>query len=313
MALIRLDLPSKDSMNRAMDLVGGLYAVQEPADPRELRAEVLARGIRALQVPPGADLGWANGLPLEFLIVPLAGSVEVVGTLQRLRGLHLGSWTGPLPFGALPSLEWFDTQEPERGQIDPLLELSSERLHHLSVGRYPFADTTPLRALQHLTHVALGDSRRLRSVDGLGHLRHLRHIVLYRCPGLESLAGLEAVPGLRHIEIENCSRITDLSPLADLTDLRSVKLELRTIPSLAPLIGHPGLEFVWLVSTKRPDAQVVEPLLQSPRLRFLAAGRSCWLRTEGAWKAIPNIYAATRGEAVLHEGFVDEYHHSAMW
>jgi hypothetical protein len=311
--LIRRRLSAKDTMHRAMDAVGGLYVAGEPADPQDLRIEVLARGIRALEIPPGVDAEWVRGLPLEFLVVHSSDSVEFIGTLQRLRGLRLASWTGQLRFDGLPALEWFDTAEPERGQLEPLLKGDNEHLHHLGVGRYPFTDTTPLANLKHLTHAALGDSRRLVSVTGLDRLRQLRHLVLYVCPRLESLAGVEEAPGLTHIEIENCNRITDLSPLARLVHLRSVKIEARKPPSLASLIGHPGLEYIWIVSTKRPAPGLIEPLLESPRLRFLAAGRSCWLRRDGGWEHVPNIYAATPDQGVLHETLVDEYHRAAAW
>jgi hypothetical protein len=311
--LIRRNLASKDTMHRAMDAVGGLYIVREPADQQELRSEVLAREIRALELPPGADAEWVRGLPLEFLIVPYTHSVDFLGSLRRLRGLHLGSWTGQLRFELLPFLEWFDTTEPEREQLEPLLNNANEHLHHLGVGRYPFADATPLGGLRHLTHVALGHSRRLVRVSGVGHLPQLRHLVLYACPRLESLAEVEEAPGIKHIEIERCNRITDLSPLAGLVQLRSVKIEMSTPPTLAPLIGHSSLAYIWLVSTKLPAAEFVEPLLESPRLRFLAAGRSCWLRRDDRWEHVPNIYAATHEEGVLHEGLVDEYHRAAAW
>jgi len=311
--LARRELPSQDTMHRAMNAVGGLFIVPASADPQDVRTEVLARGIRALEVLSGASIEFVRGLPLEFLMVSDAGSVDPISTLQGLRGLHLGSWRGTVAFDALPLLEWFGTTEIERGQLEPLLENGGKRLHHLAAGRYRFADTAPLHSLTHLTHLAIGDSRALASLDGLDDLRRLQHLSLYICPKLESLSGVQAVVGLRHIEIESCNRITDLSPLCSLPQLCSVKIELRKPPTLAPLARHPSLEFLWVVSTKVPAADQVEQLLESPRLRFLAAGRRCWLREDSEWQHVPNIYDMAHRQSLLHDRLINQWNAVAAW
>lgn len=310
--LSRRALQSNDTMHRAIEGVGGLHVVPAAADPERVRREVLARGIHALEVQ-SRDLEVVRGLPLEFLIALDVDSVEPLATLEGLRGLHVQAWTGGLDFDALPRLEWFGATEIERGQLDPLLERDREELHHLSVGRYPYADATPLHPLAHLTHVAIGDSRAFTSPRSLGALTRLRHLSVYRCPKLESLAGVETASGLQHVDLQTCNRVTDLSPLARLEGLRSVQIETRNPPSLTPLIGHPTLEYLWIVSSKRPPPDVVDALLRSPRLRFLHAGRSAWLRPDGEWESIPDIYAMTGSQRATHERMTQERSDLAAW
>lgn len=310
--LSRRDLPSRDTMHLAMNAAGGLYVVPASADSAQVRAEVLARGIRALEVEAGTSIEFVRSLPIEFLIVSDTDSAEPVGTLPGLRGLHLGWWGGELDFDALPNLEWFGTTEIQQGQLEPLSRRERPRLHHLAVGQYRFADVSPLRRLVHLTHVAIGDSRVFSRLDGLGGLSRLQHFSLYRCPKLESLAGVEEATGLEHLELESCNRITDLSPLARLR-LRSVRIEMRTPPSLEGLVGHPSLEYLWIVTTRRPATEVVEQLLQSPRLRFVAVGKSCWLRAEGVWEHIPTIYAMSSTQNGVHQRALSEWNACAAW
>ena len=54
----------------------------------------------------GASLEVVRGLPLAFIIVSDAESVDPIHTLHDLRGLHLGSWEGSLDFDVLPLLCW---------------------------------------------------------------------------------------------------------------------------------------------------------------------------------------------------------------
>lgn len=310
--LDRRPLHSTDTMHRAIEAAGGLYVVPAGADGHEVRAEVAVRGIRALELQ-GRNLDVVRGLPIEFLLAEGADSAEPVETLEALRGLHLGAWTGRLDFDALPQLEWFGTTEVEPGQLEPLLERDRPALHHLRVGRYRFADATPVRSLTHLTHLLIGDSRAFTSLQGVEALPGLRHLGLYLCPKLDSLAGLEGAPALEHVDLQTCNRITDLTPLARLAGLRSVQIEMRAPPSLAPLVDHPALEYVWIVSAKRPEPEVVDALLRSPRLRFLATGRGWWLRPDDEWEHIPDIYAMTERQDALYDRVMNERVQVAAW
>jgi hypothetical protein len=303
--LNRRVLQSTDTMHGAVESAGGLYMVPAGADAQEVRREVIARGLCALEVH-GRDIEVVRDLPLDFLVTFDVDSVESITTLRGLRGLHVDSWAGHLDFDALPRLEWFAATELVRGQLDGLLERERQKLHHLWVGRYRFADATPLAALTRLTHLAIGDSRSFTSPRGLEALSGLQHFHAYLCPKLASLDGVEAAVGLRHVCLETCNRITDLAPLARLEGLRSVQLDMRVPPALSPLIGHPALEYLCIVSAKRPEPDIVDGLLRSPRLRFLTAGRSAWLRTDGRWEHIADIYAMTERQSAMHEQVRDE-------
>jgi hypothetical protein len=310
--LNRRVLQSTDTMHRAIEAAGGLHVAPAVADPMEVRREVLARGIRALEVQ-GRDIEVVRDLPLDFLVTFDVDAVEPITTLQGLRGLHIDSWTGHLDFDDLQRLEWFTTTEIAPNQLDPLLERDRPTLHHLWVGRYRFADVTPLTTLKHLTRLAIGDSRSFTSLQGLAALPALQHFHAYLCPKLASLDGVEAAVGLRHVCLETCNRITDLAPLAHLEGLRSVQIEMRVPPALTPLVGHPALEYLWIVSAKRPEPDVVDALLRAPRLRFLAAGRSAWLRCDGSWERVPDIYAMTERQRAMHEQVTDERVGVAAW
>src|SRR5690606_19871093 len=146
-----------------------------------------------------------------------------------------------------------------------LLQKGGRALHHLSLGRYPYPDLTPLVRLDRLTHLAVGDSRRFERLYGIGALPALRHLSVYLCRNLASLAGIEAAPGLWHVDLDRCNRITDLAPLAAMQGLRSLQLEMRNPPPLVPFVGHASLEYVWVISRKQPPEEVVEALLGSPR------------------------------------------------
>jgi hypothetical protein len=164
-----------------------------------------------------------------------------------------------------------------------------------------------------LTHLAIGDSRFFTSLAGLKDLGALRYLSLYMCPQLESLTGVERAADLQHIEIDRCNRVTDLSPLAQVTRLRSVRIEMREPPTLGPLLKHPHIEYIWIVSAKRPAPQLIGELFESTPLRFVAAGRSCWIRDTAHWYHIPDTYAMTDRQQMVREHLLNEWHTVAAW
>ena len=82
---------------------------------------------------------------------------------------------------------------------------------------------------------------------------------------------------------------------------------------MKPLVGHPGLEYLWIVTTRRPAPGMVEELLTSPRLRFVAVGKSCWIRDESEWDHVPDIYAMSSAQSGVHQQLVVEWNASAAW
>jgi hypothetical protein len=150
-------------------------------------------------------------------------------------------------------------------------------------------------------------------MHGVEGLPRLQHFSAYICPKLESLSGLEAAVGLQHVDLQSCNRITDLSPLARLDALRSVQIEMRAPPSVATLSGHAALEFIRIVSAKQQAPEVIEAMLRSPRLRILATGRRWWLRTDGEWEHIPDIYGMTQIQRAMYGHLEDERNAIAAW
>lgn len=313
MVLTRRILEGRAAMFAAIEAVGGLFIVPPETDPDLVRQAVLADGIRALEVQT-RDLDFLSGLPLEFLHLNVAmPRIGPVNSLGRLRGLVLDAWEGDLDFGELPNLEWFGVTEVERGQLDELFEHGHQRLHHLAIGKYRERDLCPLSTLAMLTHLSVGDSRALTRVTGIETLPRLRYVDLYSCPGLATLSGIEAATSLQHVELSRCNKINRLNDVAALPDLRSLQIEMSRPPPLIPIIGHPTLQYLWLVGGRKPVADDILRLLDNPPLRFLASSRSHWIRASTGWVHIPDIYAMNADESALHERHMRERDAFALW
>jgi hypothetical protein len=300
--LERRDLQGVDSSHAEVEARGGMFVVPADADPHDVRREVLSRNVRALLVET-LDLGFLTGLPVEFLTLNVPGVPDVgpVNGLQELRSIAVDAWSGELDLSTLPSLRRLRAWEPEKTQVARLVEQGHDGLEQLDVGKWPLPDLTGLERFPRLTHLQVGNTRVLVSLDGVSQLPRLRVLEVHRCPALTGLEGIEGA-GLEHVGIETCGKITDLTPLMALPDLRSVQIELRKPPSLAPLTGHPTVECVWLVGGTRPREEL-EALLESPSTWFVAARRGLWMRgSGGAWEEIADLYAMTPEQAALHEG-----------
>jgi hypothetical protein len=120
------------------------------------------------------------------------------------------------------------------------------------------------------------------------------------CPGLATLDGIEAAKALQAVTLETCNRVDDLGPLADLPDLRVVQVEMRSTPSVAPLAGHPSLEYLWVIGRKPPSDQI-EALLETTSLRMIMMGRATWLRLPTGWKHFEDSYTMSEDELQLRE------------
>lgn len=280
-----------DSRHEAMEAAGGLFVADPAADPDALRDEVVARGVRALDLPaPLADLAFLHGLALEFLRVASTNvDIAPVNACGSLRALALDSWTGALDVGALPGLEWFAVTEVEPGQLDQLTGPGHHRLHHLSVGRCRERGLEALASIPRLVHLEIVDARSLSSLAAVSGLADLRKLDLVLCRALAALDGLEAAAGLTSLVLENCNRIGDLGVVAALPALRALKVDMRRPPSLLPLVGHPSLEYLQLVGGRRPEGEVTA-LLDNPALLVVQSARSMWMRTEDTWQHVPDMY-----------------------
>lgn len=282
--LVQRDLILTMSSHRAIAEAGGRWAVpswkmsrdERLARHDEIIAEIRERQVRALQTDI-VDDALVEAVPdLEFLSV---GRVDVdprvVVRFGRLRSLSVAALKGPLDFRELPELEWLGIDECEPGNLDGLLA-GHRRLWSLRVGRYPFADLTPLGRLR-LRRLSIGNSRRLTSLEGAAALAPtLEGLDLWMLPALASLDGIEGLTNLEVLELSNLRRITTLDWVQRLPRLRLLNVfDLKNVESLGPLAGHPSLEFVTFGRTKDLD---LEPLASIPNLRLMHTGSYRWNR-----------------------------------
>lgn len=309
--LDRRHLQGFDTRYSAIEARGGLFIVPPDARADEVRNEVLSRGIRSLEVHT-PDLSFLDGLPVEYLFVNTAlPDIRPVHGLPELRSLVLDAWTGEIDLSELPQLRWLEVLEVEKDQLDRLLAQGHLGLDHLVVGKWRQPDLTGLGRFPRLSHLAVGDTRSLVSLDGAKQLSRLRVLELYVCPGLTDLKGIEGA-ALVHLGIESCNKVTDLAPLASLPNLRSVQIELRRPPPLEPLFGNRNLEFVWLIGGKRPPEELAA-LRDLPSTRIVQASRETWLRADGEWHKVADIYAMTDEQQAAYERLHDERNAIKAW
>jgi len=309
--LDRRGLQGVDSRYAAIEALGGLFIVPRDASAEDVRKEVLSRGIRALEVQT-PDLGFLEGLSLEYLFVNTPRpDIEPVHHLRELRSLAVDAWTGEMDLSALPELRWLGVGEVEKDQLTRLLCQGHPALDHFAVGKWNLPDLAGLGRFPRLSHLEVGNSRSLVSLDGGKQLSALRVLELYRCPGLTGLNGIEGT-GLEHLGIESCNRIADLTPLASLPNLRSVQIELRRPPPLNPLFGNRRLEFVWLIGGRRPPEELAA-LRDLSSTRVVQAARETWMRADGEWQSVSDIYAMTEEQEGLYERLHDERNAVKAW
>jgi len=305
MTLPRRELVGYDSRLAAINAAGGLFVADRDVDLSLVRGQVLEGRVRALEVHT-ANLEPLRGLPLEHLfVVGVAADGAVLNTLTNLRGLALDRLTGSLPLSRLPKLEWFGIVESAACQLEQLLRGGHSRLRWLSVGKYREPSLSAVAGLPQLTHLSVINSRSLASLAGIGRLPRLRALGLAICPKLEALDGIDETSALQSLVLDTCNRIENLDPLASAAQLRVLQIEMRSPPSLGPLVGHPTLEFVWLVGGKRPAAEI-ETLLENPRLRMVNMKRATWIRTDDQWIHFDDVHATTGSRLRLYEELIDE-------
>lgn len=273
--------------------VGGLWAVPHWQMSRQERLsrhdeiidEIRQRGVRALETDI-VDEALVEAVPdLEFLSAGIPDG-RLVAKFRRLRLLGLDSFEGSLDFRDLPRLEWLGIRECEPGNLDGLLA-GHPKVHGLAVGRYPFADLTPLARL-HLGRLSIGAGRRLSSLEGAASLAAtLTSLDLYSLPSLASLDGIEALENLEVLELGGLRHITTLDWVRRLPRLRLLNVfDLKNVEGLGPLAGHPGLEFVIFGRTKDLD---LEPLADIPNLRLMHTGSYRWNRDRHAFPYLSDL------------------------
>ena len=278
--LLRRELLSTKSWLRAMDEAGGLWVIPSTMDRWDLirqrpamLEEARRRGVRALSADQ-VDESLVRALPeLEFLIDMGVSPGPLIERLGRLRSLGLDTWNGDLDLGRLPRLEWLAIGESKPGHIDSLAD-GHPSLRHLTIGMYRAADLAPLGRLE-LERLSLGHSRRLTSLGQPGRLAEtLVGLELWMLPAFASLDGIEAFAGLQALTLSKIGGVTTLDWVQRLPKLRQLDIaELRNVESLAPLAGHPALE--WLEFGRTRDLDLT-PLRSIPRLRLFRNSSGAW-------------------------------------
>lgn len=268
------------SHDQAVQEVGGLWAIPHWAMSGtelarrhgEFLAEARQREVRALETEI-VDDALVEALPdLEFLQATGIPEGGVISRLKKLRSLGVATWRGHLDLADLPRLEWLGVGECERGNLDSLIP-GHPSLTHLIVGRYPFADLTPLGRLQ-LRRLSVGNSRRLTSLQGAEALAPtLTGLDLWMLTALGSLDGIESLANLEALILSSVRHVTTLDWVPSLPRLRLLVVD--GVESLAPLAGNPSLEFVDFGRTKDLD---LAPLRTIPRLRLIHAAPGRWNR-----------------------------------
>jgi hypothetical protein len=263
-----------------MEEVGGLWTIPSTMDRWELTKrrpgmleEARQRGVRALHADR-VDPSLVEAVPdLEFLIDDGVSPGRLIEGLARLRSLGLATWEGELDLRRLPRLEWLAIGECKPGQLDSLTD-GHPSLRHLTVGKYPAPDLAPLGRLQ-LERLSLGNSRRLTSLRAPGALAEtLVGLDLWMLPALASLEGIEAFTNLQALTLSSIRGVTTLDWAGRVPKLRLLEIaELKNVESLAPLAGHPSLE--WLEFGRTRDLDLT-PLRSIPNLRFYRHSSGRW-------------------------------------
>jgi hypothetical protein len=255
-----------------IEAAGGLWhAGDYYADPATIVASSRANGVRALRLD-ARDLTFLAELPeLELLYVRTDGRpiLDPISDLPRLRGLviHVGALRGTIRLDAHPNLEWLALPLSGRGgrQNVPAFAAGHPGVRHLRLREVPFAS---------LDEIATGfPGLRTLHVDGGERMRGIGDVARW-ADGLErlwltwvrlrSFEGIEVLSALRTFGT-TFSRTRTIAPLAQLQALRYLSI-LGTLPSLAPLAGHPGVRIARLTM---PDDGDLSALASWPSLAAL--------------------------------------------
>jgi hypothetical protein len=127
------------------------------------------------------------------------------------------------------------------------------RLRRLDLCWNRVEDLAPLAELKALTHLSLGASPRVRSLEPLRHLPALKALALYEdFSGLKSLDDLRGITSLQGLRLAGSDRHREpyesLEPLGSLAGLRFLLLTRIRVRrgGYAPLAALTGLEYLWL-------------------------------------------------------------------
>ena len=168
----------------------------------------------------------------------------------------------------------------------------------LALRRYRGSDLTAVTAPKlrerHLSSPTLG------SLAGIeAHADTVEPLAISRVPKLASLAGLAALHRLEVLALNGARQVTTLDGAASAPALRLLDVgDQRGIELLAPLAGHPTLEFV--LFQKTADMSLAG-LVGLPRLRAVVGHQSrAWDRDLGE---LPSLHSSDDDSPVKREHF----------
>jgi hypothetical protein len=258
------------SMLQAIAGVGGLWAAGDYyASAGTIVEAARTNGVRALQLD-ARDLAFLDQLPeLEFLHLRSDGRADIgpVRSLGLLRGLvidHDAGLRGTIDLAAHPHLEWLKLKLSGKGGAEnvPMVLAGHIGIRDLRIGEAPFADLTDLaRAFPALRCLRIFGANRMRAVGDIGPWSGSLECLSTVWAPLRTVDGIER---LRHLSFLGVTfgRMRDLEPLVPMTGLRYLSL-LGTVPSLRPLVGHPGIRMARL---SMPVDEDLGPLATWPAL-----------------------------------------------
>jgi hypothetical protein len=265
------------SMLEAIADVGGLWAAGDYyASAGTIVESARAHGVRALQLD-ARDLTLLDQLPqLEFLHLRSDGRADItpVRALGHLRGLvidHDAGLRGTIDLSAHPHLLWLKLKLSGKGGAAnvPKVLAGHPGILDLRIGEAPMTDLTDLaRAFPNLRCLRIFGANRMRAVGEIGPwAASLERLSTVWAP-LRTLDELERLHRLSFLGV-TFGRMRDLEPLVGMTGMRYLSL-LGTVPSLRPLVGHPGIRMARL---SMPADEDLGPLATWPALVALIGQR----------------------------------------
>lgn len=215
----------------------------------------------------GVDLDFLTQLPwLEDLGISsyTVDDVAAIGLLDRLERLVMGTYAKtPIDFARLPRLK-----ECRMGWIDGSDALfECESLEKLDLSHFHDPDLQRVGWLGNLRELAIADSAKLRSTDGVGGLKSLRRLELALLPHLDEWGEIAQLAELEVLEIETCRHLENLDFVRSCTQLIELTFaNCLMVEWLAPLEELKNLQRVWFWESTNVRDGDLSVLLRLPRL-----------------------------------------------
>ncbi|WP_202966064.1 leucine-rich repeat domain-containing protein [Streptomonospora alba] len=196
-----------------------------------------------------------------------------IGRLTRLTRLvvDVGSFEDTEPLlnlGRLRelNLKWANARSVHGfGRAFPALE-------SLKLQGRGFRDMDGLRAIPHLTHLALSHLDQLRDLSPFAAMPRLESLRIENCENLTTLDGLGPHPRLAELAIDSCHSLHSLDGLGDQPELHTVKLfGGRSLTDLGGLARLPALHTLYINGTDLSD---IDELAGSPLVEL----RLLWMK-----------------------------------